>query len=73
MKTIDERKRCDTRCVLMRRSNSVIISVIKTVRDAGNVSGIMKIIDRREMQKKRKQKKNEDRKEQGVTDAIVKA
>ena len=58
MKTIDERKRCDTRCVLMRRSNSVIISVIKTVRDAGNVSGIMKIIDRREMQKKkRKQKK----------------
>ena len=74
MKTIDERKRCDTRCVLMRRSNSVIISVIKTVRDAGNVSGIMKIIDRREMQKKKgNKKKNKDRKEQGVTDAIVKA
>ena len=62
MKTIDERKRCDTRCVLMRRSNSVIISVIKTVRDAGNVSGIMKIIDRREMQKKRKQKKKQRQK-----------
>ena len=32
----------------------------------------MKIIDRRETQKKRKQKKKKDRKEQGVTDAIVK-
>ena len=32
----------------------------------------MKIIDRRETQKKRKQEKKKDRKEQGVTDAIVK-
>ena len=33
MKTIDEREGCDTRCVVMRCSNS---SVIKTVNDDDN-------------------------------------
>ena len=68
MKTIDERERCDTRCIVMRWNNSKVSfrQLIISVRD--NKNNRWKRNAKRKTKKpkkKQQQKANKDRKEQG--------